>query len=61
MYLSLIQGSNTYKQSYIDNLSVQNQKQINFIQSDGALMNSIDQQYGLQTSQIVVVNDVVEP
>jgi hypothetical protein len=61
MYLCLIQGSNTYKQSDIDNLSFQNQQLINSVQSDGVLMNSINQQYGKQTSQIVVVNDVVEP
>ena len=61
LYLQLIFGPGTYQESEIESLETINQPQISLIQSDVLQLDAIHQQYGVQASQIIVVDDKEDP
>lgn len=61
LHLFLINTSTTYTTSEIQALQNQNNQAITNIQSDPYLMNDIDQTYGQQAAQVVVLDDREDP
>jgi hypothetical protein len=61
LHLLLINTSTTYTTSEIQALQNQNSQIITNVQSDPYLMNNIDQTYGQQATQVVILDDREDP
>lgn len=61
LYLSQIFCGNSYSQAQIDVIIEQNQEQINMIQQDPVLMNSINAQYDSMANVIWTTNQELRP
>lgn len=57
LYLHIIASPGTYNQSYINQVTAQNQAQITAVENDPAQMQIVNTTYLPQVSQIIIIDD----